>query len=65
MAIALSRWDLFLVGGVGVDVPIAAGFFLTAGAFFDYNLTPSLDKDSTASYTWFDAKVTLGAGFRF
>lgn len=56
--------DFYLIGGAGVDVPIAAGFFITAGAFFDWNLTPSPDKDYTASYTWWDVKVKVGAGFR-
>ena len=56
--------DFYLIGGVGVDVPIAAGFFLTAGAFVDWNLTPKVDEDFTASYTWWDVKVKVGAGFR-
>ena len=59
-----SMGDFYLIGGVGVDVPIAAGFFLTAGAFVDWNLTPSPDKDYTASYTWWDVKVKVGAGFK-
>lgn len=59
-----SLGDFYVIGGVGVDVPIAGGFFVTAGAFFDYNLTPSPDEDSTATYTWWDLKVRMGAGFR-
>lgn len=59
-----SLGDFYLIGGVGVDVPIAGGFFVTAGAFFDYNLTPSPDEDFTAAYTWFDVKARVGAGFR-
>ena len=59
-----SLWDLYLIGGVGVDVPIAAGIFITAGAFFDWNLTPRVDKDYTASYTWFDVMIRAGVGFR-
>jgi hypothetical protein len=59
-----SLWDLYLVGGVGIDVPIGAGFFVTGGVFFDYNLTPSPDRHFTASYTWFDLTVKVGAGFR-
>jgi hypothetical protein len=56
--------DFYLIGGIGVDVPIAAGIFITAGAFFDYNLTPLVDKDYTATYTWFDVKIKAGVGFR-
>jgi hypothetical protein len=56
--------DFYLIGGVGVDFPIAAGIFITAGAFFDFNLTPSPDKDYTATYTWYDFKIKVGAGFR-
>ena len=64
VAVIDSLNDFYLVGGVGVDIPVAAGIFITAGAFFDYNLTPLPDEDYTATYTWFDFKIKVGAGFR-
>jgi len=59
-----SMGDFYLIGGVGVDVPIAAGILPHRGSVRRLEPDPVPRQDYTASYTWWDVKVKVGAGFK-